>query len=371
MARRMPAFEALRRDNRTALPPATCWMSPFVRRRNRIDYAAGKSGLCRWRAPRYRGPRPLHSLGPATPADGRPPNHRLGLQHQRTDDEVRSSDGQPHCRRRCEEHIQRIKAAAWRRAPRLGRADSCDVQKNVSRPFAFAGRLHGRRAPLAERERRGGAQASNSDRDTRSVIAQGSGTASPRFWCKSTKAGKRSRDHYLPTAQLHRRRKKSVLRRRSNRAWRRRHHRQPADGSVPVAGGKRSRDSENAGCHWTSRSHCGRRSGCDHATLTSRRWRKAGLYRHSRQVRPDGGPPSIFDAEQGKITGVSLTFYRHDDRVLVEGNNTSPTSTTVASGTINAYPGHRRNRQNLSWPPGCKRGQPPGGAGRSCWFTWT
>ena len=32
-----------------------------------------------------------------------------------------------------------------------------------------------------------------------------------------------------------------------------------------------------------------------------------------------GGPPSIFDAEQGKITGVSLTFFRRDDRVLVEG----------------------------------------------------
>ena len=40
-----------------------------------------------------------------------------------------------------------------------------------------------------------------------------------------------------------------------------------------------------------------------------------------------GGPPSIFDAERGKITGVSLTFFRHDDRVLVEGNNTSPTVT--------------------------------------------
>jgi len=32
-----------------------------------------------------------------------------------------------------------------------------------------------------------------------------------------------------------------------------------------------------------------------------------------------GGPPSIFDAEHGKITGVSLTFFRRDDRVLVEG----------------------------------------------------
>jgi lipopolysaccharide export system protein LptA len=40
-----------------------------------------------------------------------------------------------------------------------------------------------------------------------------------------------------------------------------------------------------------------------------------------------GGPPSIFDAEHGKITGVSLTFFRHDDRVLVEGNDKSPTVT--------------------------------------------
>jgi lipopolysaccharide export system protein LptA len=40
-----------------------------------------------------------------------------------------------------------------------------------------------------------------------------------------------------------------------------------------------------------------------------------------------GGPPSIFDAEQSKITGVSLTLFRHDGRVVVEGNNTSPTVT--------------------------------------------
>jgi lipopolysaccharide export system protein LptA len=40
-----------------------------------------------------------------------------------------------------------------------------------------------------------------------------------------------------------------------------------------------------------------------------------------------GGPPSIFDAEHGKITGVSLTLFRHDDRVLVEGDNSSPTVT--------------------------------------------
>jgi lipopolysaccharide export system protein LptA len=40
-----------------------------------------------------------------------------------------------------------------------------------------------------------------------------------------------------------------------------------------------------------------------------------------------GGPPSIFDAERGKITGDSLTFYKRDDRVLVEGRETSPTVT--------------------------------------------
>jgi lipopolysaccharide export system protein LptA len=45
-----------------------------------------------------------------------------------------------------------------------------------------------------------------------------------------------------------------------------------------------------------------------------------------------GGPPSIFDAEQGKITGVSLTFFRRDDRVLVEGGAGTPvvTQTRVA-----------------------------------------
>jgi lipopolysaccharide export system protein LptA len=45
-----------------------------------------------------------------------------------------------------------------------------------------------------------------------------------------------------------------------------------------------------------------------------------------------GGPPSIFDAERGKITGVSLTFFRADDRVLVEGEAGTPvvTQTRVA-----------------------------------------
>jgi lipopolysaccharide export system protein LptA len=40
-----------------------------------------------------------------------------------------------------------------------------------------------------------------------------------------------------------------------------------------------------------------------------------------------GGPPSIFDAEHGKITGVSLTFFRAGDRVLVEGEKSTPVVT--------------------------------------------
>jgi lipopolysaccharide export system protein LptA len=40
-----------------------------------------------------------------------------------------------------------------------------------------------------------------------------------------------------------------------------------------------------------------------------------------------GGPPSIFDAERGKVIGDSLTFFRRDDRVLVEGEAKSPTVT--------------------------------------------
>lgn len=39
----------------------------------------------------------------------------------------------------------------------------------------------------------------------------------------------------------------------------------------------------------------------------------------------DGRSPSIFDAEQGQITGDSLTFFTHDDRVLVGSNGSSHT----------------------------------------------
>jgi lipopolysaccharide export system protein LptA len=36
--------------------------------------------------------------------------------------------------------------------------------------------------------------------------------------------------------------------------------------------------------------------------------------------------PSIFDAEKGQITGDSLTFYIHDDRVLVDSQESSHTT---------------------------------------------
>jgi lipopolysaccharide export system protein LptA len=39
----------------------------------------------------------------------------------------------------------------------------------------------------------------------------------------------------------------------------------------------------------------------------------------------EGRSPSIFDAEQGQITGDSLTFFTHDDRVLVGSKDSSHT----------------------------------------------
>jgi lipopolysaccharide export system protein LptA len=42
-----------------------------------------------------------------------------------------------------------------------------------------------------------------------------------------------------------------------------------------------------------------------------------------------GGSPSIFDAERGKVTGVSLTLYRRDDRVVVNGSSSLPAVTNT------------------------------------------
>jgi lipopolysaccharide export system protein LptA len=37
-----------------------------------------------------------------------------------------------------------------------------------------------------------------------------------------------------------------------------------------------------------------------------------------------GGPPTVFDTEKGSMTGQRLTFYIHDDRLLVDGSANSP-----------------------------------------------
>jgi len=41
-----------------------------------------------------------------------------------------------------------------------------------------------------------------------------------------------------------------------------------------------------------------------------------------------GFPPSIFDAEHGQVTGVSLTFFNRDGRVLVDGSNSTSITQT-------------------------------------------
>jgi len=41
-----------------------------------------------------------------------------------------------------------------------------------------------------------------------------------------------------------------------------------------------------------------------------------------------GSPPSIFDAEHGQVTGVSLTFFNRDDRVLVDSSNSESITQT-------------------------------------------
>jgi lipopolysaccharide export system protein LptA len=45
------------------------------------------------------------------------------------------------------------------------------------------------------------------------------------------------------------------------------------------------------------------------------------------EYRLTGKSPSIFDAEHGTVWGDSLTFYSHDDRVLVDSKGNSPTIT--------------------------------------------
>ncbi len=81
-----------------------------------------------------------------------------------------------------------------------------------------------------------------------------------------------------------------------------------------------------------TRPYCRSRQGGGDATHPAGNRRPAHLHGADDKFVLTGGPPSIFDAERGKITGVSLTLFRGDDRVLVEGTDTSPsvTQTRVA-----------------------------------------
>ncbi|HZQ18411.1 MAG TPA: LPS export ABC transporter periplasmic protein LptC [Terriglobales bacterium] len=47
-----------------------------------------------------------------------------------------------------------------------------------------------------------------------------------------------------------------------------------------------------------------------------------------------GGPPVIFDVEHGRTTGASLTLYRNDNRVLIEGDKGSPAVTQTRTNRI-------------------------------------
>src|SRR5439155_26722077 len=38
-----------------------------------------------------------------------------------------------------------------------------------------------------------------------------------------------------------------------------------------------------------------------------------------------GGSPTLYDEKRGSTTGRSLTFFIHDDRLLVDGGDKSPT----------------------------------------------
>jgi len=59
----------------------------------------------------------------------------------------------------------------------------------------------------------------------------------------------------------------------------------------------------------------GRRAAGDHAEY----------FTAGGRILLTGGPPFLYDAEKGTTTGQRLTFYIHDDRLLVDGGDKSPT----------------------------------------------
>ena len=43
------------------------------------------------------------------------------------------------------------------------------------------------------------------------------------------------------------------------------------------------------------------------------------------KIQVTGGPPALYDEQKGFVTGERLTFFVHDDRLLVDGGDKSPT----------------------------------------------
>lgn len=66
-----------------------------------------------------------------------------------------------------------------------------------------------------------------------------------------------------------------------------------------------------------------------HVAVTQQGRRAAGEHADydaaSGKIVLTGGPPTLYDAENGFTTGQRLTFYIRDDRLLVDGGNNSPT----------------------------------------------
>jgi lipopolysaccharide export system protein LptA len=44
------------------------------------------------------------------------------------------------------------------------------------------------------------------------------------------------------------------------------------------------------------------------------------------KIQLTGGSPTLYDAEKGTTTGQRLTFFVHDDRLIVDGSDQLPTS---------------------------------------------
>jgi len=52
---------------------------------------------------------------------------------------------------------------------------------------------------------------------------------------------------------------------------------------------------------------------------------RAEYFAREGRILLSGGPPTLYDAEKGFVTGQRLTFHIHDDTLRVDGGDESPT----------------------------------------------